>query len=101
MICTPFLFWFHQVSTTNNLLDDSLIDSMSDINLIQSYKQFGNNYLVSLTHNKGNNNNKISHQIFPNKEGKYYEWRMDMETLTNFEERDYMEALSYIGLLPE
>lgn len=37
----------------------------------------------------------------PNKDGKYYEWRMDMETLTNFEERDYMDALSYIGLLPE
>lgn len=37
----------------------------------------------------------------PNKEGKYYEWRMDMTTKQDFEERDYMDALSYIGLLPE
>ena len=37
----------------------------------------------------------------PNKEGKYYEWRMDMETIIDFSERDYMDALSYIGLLPE
>ena len=37
----------------------------------------------------------------PNKEGQYYEWRMDMTTLKTFPEREYMEALSYIGLLPE
>ena len=37
----------------------------------------------------------------PNKKGQYYEWRMDMSTLQNFEERDYIEALSYIGILPE
>ena len=33
--------------------------------------------------------------------GKDYEWKMDMETLRHFPERDYMEALSYIGVLPE
>ena len=37
----------------------------------------------------------------PNKPGKYYEHRMDMETLEMFEERDFMDALSYIGVLPE
>ena len=34
------------------------------------------------------------------KERTYYEWRMDMTTLENFSERDFMEALSYIGVLP-
>lgn len=37
----------------------------------------------------------------PGKKGEYYEWRMDMSTLKMFSERDYMEALSYIGVLPE
>jgi hypothetical protein len=36
----------------------------------------------------------------PGKEGEFYEWRMDMTTLKNFSERDFMEALSYIGVLP-
>ena len=37
----------------------------------------------------------------PGKKGEYYEYRMDMENVKNFKERDYMEALSYIGVLPE
>ena len=37
----------------------------------------------------------------PGKEGQYYEWRMDMTTLKEFNERDFMEALSYIDVLPE
>ena len=37
----------------------------------------------------------------PNKEGEYYKHRMDMTTMKMFEERDYMDALSYIGVLPE
>jgi hypothetical protein len=37
----------------------------------------------------------------PNQKGKFYEWRMDMTTLKMFVKRDYMEALSYIGVLPE
>jgi hypothetical protein len=37
----------------------------------------------------------------PNKEGEYYEWRMDMTSLQMFSERDFIEALSYIGVLPE
>ena len=36
----------------------------------------------------------------PGKQGQYYEWRMDMTTLKEFPERDYMEALSYIEVLP-
>jgi len=35
------------------------------------------------------------------KPGEFYEWRMDMTTLQMFPERDYIEALSYIGVLPE
>ena len=37
----------------------------------------------------------------PGKEGQYYEFRMDMSTLKEFPERDFMDALSYIGVLPE
>ena len=37
----------------------------------------------------------------PGKKGQYYEWRMDMTTLKNFPEHEYMDALSYIGVLPE
>ena len=36
----------------------------------------------------------------PKQPGKFYSYRMDMETLQHFEERDFIEALSYIGLLP-
>ena len=37
----------------------------------------------------------------PGKEGQYYEWRMDMTTIKYFPENDFIEALSYIGVLPE
>ena len=37
----------------------------------------------------------------PNKKGEYYEWRMDMTTLQMFPERDFIEALVYIDVLPE
>jgi hypothetical protein len=37
----------------------------------------------------------------PGKKDQYYEWRMDMSTIKHFPERDYIEALSYIGVLPE
>lgn len=37
----------------------------------------------------------------PGKQGKYYDWRMDMTTLKTFPERDFMDTLSYIGVLPE
>ena len=37
----------------------------------------------------------------PGKKEQYYEWRMDMTTLQMFHERDFMEALSYIGVIPE
>jgi hypothetical protein len=37
----------------------------------------------------------------PGKKGEYYSWRMDMTTLKEFNERDFMEALSYIGVIPE
>jgi len=36
----------------------------------------------------------------PKQPGKFYEYRMDMTTLQHFEERDFIDALSYIGLLP-
>jgi hypothetical protein len=34
----------------------------------------------------------------PGKEGEFYEWRMDMETMKEFDEKDYIEALDYIGI---
>ena len=37
----------------------------------------------------------------PGKQGEYYEWRMDMTTIKYFSEQDFIEALSYIGVLPE
>lgn len=38
---------------------------------------------------------------FKLKSGGYAEWKMDMSTIKHFNENDYMEALSYIGILPE
>ena len=35
----------------------------------------------------------------PKQPGKFYEYRMNMETLQHFEETDFIEALDYIGLL--
>jgi hypothetical protein len=35
------------------------------------------------------------------KPGQFYEYRMDMTTMQGFEMKDFMEALSYIGILPE
>jgi hypothetical protein len=34
----------------------------------------------------------------PGKKGQFYEYRMDMETLREFEEKEYMDALEYIGV---
>ena len=33
--------------------------------------------------------------------GKEYDYKMDMTTITHYPERDFMEALSYIGILPQ
>ena len=35
----------------------------------------------------------------PKQPGKFYEYRMDMETLQHFEERDFIDALEYVGLI--
>ena len=35
------------------------------------------------------------------KPGQFYEYRMDMNTIMNYEMKDFMEALSYIGVFPE
>jgi hypothetical protein len=35
---------------------------------------------------------------FKKKDGTYYEYRMNMDTLKNFPERGYIEALEYIGV---
>ena len=36
----------------------------------------------------------------PGKQGEYYERRMDMTTLKEYPEREFMDCLSYIGVLP-
>ena len=35
----------------------------------------------------------------PKQPGKFYEYRMNMETLQHFEEREFIDALEYVGLL--
>jgi len=35
------------------------------------------------------------------KQGKYYEFRMDMSTMKPYEMKEFMDALTYIGALPE
>jgi len=37
-------------------------------------------------------------EAFKKKDGTYYEWKMDMETIKTFPEREYIEALEYIGV---
>tara|TARA_R110000823_G_scaffold92565_6_gene203149 strand:+ start:2301 stop:2759 length:459 start_codon:yes stop_codon:yes gene_type:complete len=37
----------------------------------------------------------------PNKEGEFYTLRMDMETIKEFDEGDYVDALDYIGVFDE
>ena len=37
----------------------------------------------------------------PGKPGEFMTYKMDMKNMKTFEERDYMDALSYIGVLPE
>jgi hypothetical protein len=37
----------------------------------------------------------------PGKTGAYYDWRIDMSTIKNYHERDFIEALTYIGVLPK
>lgn len=34
------------------------------------------------------------------KKGEFYKWRMDMTTLKLFGEREFIDALSYVGLIP-
>jgi hypothetical protein len=34
----------------------------------------------------------------PGKKGEFYEYRMDMETLKEYEEKEYIDALEYIGV---
>lgn len=35
------------------------------------------------------------------KPGEFYEWKMDMSTIKTFEMKEFMDALSFIGVLPE
>ena len=37
----------------------------------------------------------------PGKDGEYMKYRMDMKNMKSFHERDYIDALSYIGIIPE
>lgn len=37
----------------------------------------------------------------PKKSGQFYEFRMDMDSMKHFSEKEFMDALSYVGLLPE
>ena len=35
----------------------------------------------------------------PKQPGKFYEYRMDMDTIQHFDEREFIDALEYIGLI--
>jgi len=37
----------------------------------------------------------------PGKSGEFMKYRMDMKNMKSFKERDYIDALSYIGVIPE
>lgn len=37
-------------------------------------------------------------EVFKKKDGTYYEYRMDMDTIKTYPEREYMDALEYIGI---
>jgi hypothetical protein len=37
----------------------------------------------------------------PGKKGEFMKYRMDMKNMKSFKERDYIDALSYIGVIPE
>lgn len=37
----------------------------------------------------------------PGKEGEYMKFRMDMDNMKVFPEREYIDALSYVGIIPE
>jgi hypothetical protein len=43
--------------------------------------------------------NREQHPI-PGKPGEFMKFQMDMKNMKTFEERDYIEALSFIGILP-
>ena len=43
--------------------------------------------------------NRKNHPI-PGKEGEFMEYRMDMANMQYFSERDYIDALSFVGVLP-
>ena len=35
----------------------------------------------------------------PKQPGKFYEWRMDMNSMQHFDEREFIDALEYVGLI--
>jgi hypothetical protein len=35
----------------------------------------------------------------PKQPGKFYEYKMNMETIQHFDEREFIDALEYVGLL--
>jgi hypothetical protein len=43
---------------------------------------------------------RTKHPI-PGKPGEFMKYRMDMKNMKSFKERDYIDALSYIGVIPE
>ena len=38
---------------------------------------------------------------FKKKDGTYFEWKMNMESMKEFDEKDFMEAMDYLGLFKE
>lgn len=38
---------------------------------------------------------------FKKKDGTYFEWKMNMESMKEFDEKDFLEAMDYLGLFGE
>ena len=47
---------------------------------------------------KGGKEDEKEKYPIPGKKGEFYKWRMDMETLVEFGEGDFLEALDFIGV---
>jgi len=105
------IFWEEQKSKLPELHKD-LIFSINGkywipntINLEEKGMVFANGKNISSWHWAAVKSIKVSEEEktkypIPGKKDEYYEWRMDMKNVEKFGERDFMDALSHIGILP-
>ena len=106
-------FYLEQIETLPELYKDLMIDDEEGKIWMPSAVNIPNQGMVFANGNNAENwawsavkavpvteEEKTKYPI-PGKKDEYYEWRMDMTTMKYFSENDFIEALSYIGVLPE